>query len=76
MKTIKTTVKFKVPCGLYCNHNPMKRSTPTTRCRFCTEVTKNVFVCVLHNEPLLTEGGVQIYKTFNCLAAVKEVSDE
>lgn len=66
MKQLKTTVCYNVPEGFYCNHS-MRKSTPLTRCRFCTEVSKANFVCVLHNEPLLLESGALIYKTKACL---------
>lgn len=73
MKTLKTTVTYRVPCGLYCNHN-MQRSTVTTRCRFCTEISRGRFVCVLHNEPLTTNGDL-INKTRMCLAKARTVED-
>lgn len=65
----KATVKVthRVPGGLYCNHH-MRKSTHLTRCRFCTDLKKDGFVCVLYNEPLAVESGVLIQKTSDCLA--------
>lgn len=74
MRLLTVRVTFRVPEGLNCNHD-MKKSTPATRCRFCTEVNKGNFVCVLHNEPLLVAGGIMIQKTKKCLQAVKEIQD-
>ena len=72
MQRITTKLTYYVPKGLYCNLK-MAKTTPATRCRFCTEVTKSNFVCALHNEPLLLEAGYLIQKTKDCLAAVKEI---
>jgi hypothetical protein len=66
MRKIKTTLEYLVPDGLYCNHK-MAKSNPSTRCRFCTEVSKGVFVCVIHNLPLLVESGYLILKTVECM---------
>lgn len=67
MRRQKTIVIHLVPRGPYCNIQK------TARCRFCTEVKKNVFVCVLYNEPL--EGSALIYKTDQCLNKVGTVED-
>lgn len=65
MHTIRVNVTVKVPNGFYCNFARQK-STPTTRCRFCTEIQKGIFVCVLYNAPLLVEAAVLILKTQKC----------
>lgn len=74
MIRMTSTVTYKVPRGLYCNHK-MKKSTPLTRCRFCTEIYKGNFVCVLHNEPLNVLNGILIQKTPACLSKCKVVDD-
>ena len=74
MKKLTATVTFKVPDGLYCNHS-MQKSTPNTRCRFCTDLGKGVFVCVLHNEPLAVMSGYLISKTKACIAKQGTVED-
>lgn len=65
MKTLKTTITYKVPDHEYCNHT-MQKSTPHTRCRFCTDIGKNTFVCVLHNQPLAVVSGVLVQKCEEC----------
>ena len=75
MVRMTTTVNYKVPRGLYCNHQ-MKKSTPLTRCRFCTEVQKGSFTCVLHNDQLNVLNGVLIQKSPACLSKRKVVEDE
>lgn len=69
MKKIKTTVTYKVSDGFYCNlrQKAWKNFPPEQRCRFCTQVTKNNFVCVLHNIPLVVEEGSLIKKAEQCL---------
>lgn len=74
MVRMTTTVKYKVPRGLYCNHQ-MKKSTPLTRCRFCTEVRKGSFTCVLHNDQLNVLNGILIQKSPACLGKCKVVED-
>lgn len=74
MIRMTTTVNYKVPRGLYCNHQ-MKKSTPLTRCRFCTEVYKGSFVCVLHNDQLNVLNGILIQKSPACLSKCKIVED-
>lgn len=65
MKRMTTTVSYKVPKGWYCNHT-MHKSTPLTRCRFCTDLGKGVFTCVLYNEPLTVTEGALIHKAEGC----------
>ena len=72
MRKITVKVTCFIPEGMYCNHE-LAKSKPTTRCRFCTEVAKAHFVCVLHNEPLLLEEGILIRKGRGCMTSVKEV---
>lgn len=69
MKKIKTTVTYKVSDGFYCNlrQEAWKNFPPEKRCRFCTQVTKNNFVCVLHNMPLVVEEGCLIRKAQQCM---------
>lgn len=74
MKKLTTTVTYKVPKGLYCNHS-MQKSTHSTRCRFCTDLGKGRFTCVLHNMPLDLMEGILIYKTDACLAQQGTVED-
>lgn len=64
MISLTTVVKYKVPFGRYCNHAINKTAL---RCRFCVEHKKGIFICVLHNEPLLVEQGFVCYKASNCL---------
>lgn len=66
MKKLTTTVTYKAPNGLYCNHT-MQKSTPLTRCRFCTDLGKYGFTCVLHNEQVASIG-VLIQKSAKCLS--------
>lgn len=65
MKTMTTTVTYKVPDGLYCNHK-LQKSTPLTRCRFCTDLGKGMFTCVLYNDPLSVYSGALILKSERC----------
>lgn len=74
MIRMTTTVNYKVPRGLYCNHQ-MEKSTPLTRCRFCTEVSKGSFTCVLYNDQL-NVNGILIQKSPACLSKCKVVEDE
>ena len=67
MKKVRVTVTYRVPSGLLCNHTPHK-STASTRCRFCTDLGRGIFICVLYNEPLSVSRGVLIMKTAACLA--------
>lgn len=66
MKTVTTTVKYKVPRGPYCNHT-MQKSTILTRCRFCTEVKKGAYTCAMYNQPLAVVDGTLILKEDRCL---------
>jgi hypothetical protein len=76
MRKIVTKVTFLVPDGIHCNHaNSGPKPNPTKRCRFCTEVSKGSYVCVLYNMPLLLESGYLVQKTNDCLRAAKEVRD-
>lgn len=69
MKKIKTTVTYKVSDGFYCNlrQESHKGFPVNQRCRFCTQVSKNNFVCVLHNMPLVVEEGCLIRKDKACI---------
>ena len=73
MIRMTTTVNYKVPSGLYCNHQ-IEKSTPLTRCRFCTEVQKGSFTCVLHNDQL-NVNGILIQKSPACLSKCNVVED-
>lgn len=73
MKKLTTTVTYKVPAGLYCNHN-MQKSTPLTRCRFCTDLGKYGYTCVLHNVQLATMGPL-INKCDACMKKQGTVED-
>ena len=66
MRKLKSTITYKVPNGLYCNHN-LHGIKP--RCRFCTEFKKGLFVCVLHNQTLVVDQAVLILKCKDCLNA-------
>jgi hypothetical protein len=74
MKRLTTKVTYKVPIGPYCNHT-MQKSTPLTRCRFCTDLGKYGFTCVLHNEQLAVLGGKLISKCEACFSQQGIVSD-
>lgn len=69
MKKINTTVTYRVSDGNYCNlrQESHKGFPANQRCRFCTQVTKNNFVCVLHNMPLVVEEGCLIRKAQACM---------
>jgi len=73
MKRLTTKVTYKVPIGPYCNHDN-KKSTPLTRCRFCTDLGKHGFTCVLHNVQLASVG-VMIQKCEGCLKKQGTVVD-
>ncbi len=73
MKRLTTKVTYKVPIGPYCNHT-MQKSTPLTRCRFCTDLGKYGFTCVLHNEQLASMG-VLINKCDSCMKKQGVVED-
>ena len=73
MKRLTTKVTYKVPIGPYCNHDN-KKSTPLTRCRFCTDLGKYGFTCVLHNEQLASMG-VLINKCDSCMKKQGIVED-
>lgn len=70
MMTLKTTVKYKVPVGMYCYYECNKKSP---RCRFCVEHKKGIFICVLHNEPLAVEQGYLAIKTTGCMKGVSSI---
>lgn len=74
MKKLTTTVTYKVPKGMYCNHE-MKKSTSFTRCRFATDLGKHGFTCVLHNEPLAVYCGNLLSKCDACFSQHGIVSD-
>lgn len=69
MKKITTTVTHRVSDGQYCNLSPTRyKNFPIEqRCRFCTNVGKSTFVCVMHNLPLVVEEGCLIRKAPQCL---------
>jgi len=69
MKKIKTTVSYKVSDGMYCNLRSEKHKgfPAEQRCRFCTNLGKDGFVCVLHNMLLAVEEGCMIRKTQACM---------
>ena len=74
MKRLTTKVTYKVPIGPYCNHT-MQKSTSLTRCRFCTDLGKGKFTCVLHNDQLALLGGALIQKSPACAAKQGVVGD-
>lgn len=74
MKKQTTTVTYKVPKGMYCNHK-LQKSTPSTRCRFCTDLGKGAFTCVLYNLPLDVMEGKLIYKATPCMKQEGTVED-
>lgn len=82
MRKIKTTVTYKVSDGNYCNLRTEKHKgfPADQRCRFCTNLGKDGFVCVLHNMPLSLEEGGMIYKSSACMRNMAyksvEVPDE
>ena len=69
MKKIETTVTYKVSDGCYCNLRQEKHKgfPANQRCRFCTNLGKDRFVCVLHNIPLVVEEGCLIRKAQACM---------
>ncbi len=69
MKKIETTVTYKVSDGCHCNlrRESHKRFPADQRCRFCTNLGKDGFVCVLHNVPLVVEEGCLIRKAQACM---------
>lgn len=68
MYKLTTTVKYRVSTHGYCNLKIVKdKGFPASnRCRFCTNLGKKGFVCVLHNERLAVEDGFLIKKTDAC----------
>lgn len=68
MKRLQSAVRYLVPDHQFCNHF-LDKSTPSTRCRFCTDLGKGTYVCVLHNQPLSVHNGVLILKTDACIRA-------
>lgn len=74
MKRLTTKVTYKVPIGPYCNHDN-KKSTPLTRCRFCTDLGRGKFTCVLHNDQLALLGGALIQKSPACMSKQGVVED-
>lgn len=74
MKRLTTKVTYKVPIGPYCNHDN-KKSTPLTRCRFCTDLGRGKFTCVLHNDQLALLGGALIQKSLACMSKQGMVED-
>ena len=75
MRKLKTTVTYKVSDGGYCNlrFERHKGFPADQRCRFCTNLGKNGFVCVLHNMPLVVEEGCLIRKTQACMACKSQI---
>lgn len=69
MKKIKTSVTYRVSDGNYCNlrQESHKGFPANQRCRFCTNLGKGAFVCVLHNMPLVVEEGCLIRKDKACI---------
>lgn len=68
MKKVTTNVTYRVSDGLYCNlkEERHKNFPVDQRCRFCTDVGKRTFVCVMHNVPLVVEDGCLIHKAPQC----------
>ena len=69
MKRLHSKLSYLVPTHDYCNHSLMGASTIHTRCRFCTEVAKGSFTCVLHNDILAVEQGAMVRKSEACSKA-------
>ena len=69
MKTIKSTVSYRVPHWNYCNVDRFDvDGTPSKQvCQFCIK-TKGGYRCALYDQPLMSDG-VQIRKTPQCCKA-------
>lgn len=69
MKTIKSTISYRVPHWNYCNVDRFDiDATPSKQvCQFCIK-TKNAYHCVLYNQPLMSDG-TQISKVRQCCRA-------
>lgn len=69
MKTIKSTVAYKVPNWNYCNVDRLDiDATPSKQvCQFCIK-TKDGHRCALYNQPLMSDG-TQIGKLTQCCRA-------
>lgn len=69
MKTIKSTVSYKVPHWNYCNvdHFDIDATPSKQVCQFCIK-TKDGYRCALYNQPLMFDG-VQIKKHTACCRA-------
>lgn len=69
MKTIKSTVAYKVPHWNFCNVDRFDiDATPSKQvCQFCIK-TKDGYRCALYNQPLVSDG-TQIQKVRQCCKA-------
>lgn len=69
MKTIKSTVTYKVPHWNFCNVDRFDMdATPSKQvCQFCVK-TKDGHRCMLYNQPLMSDG-IQIKKVPQCCKA-------
>ncbi len=75
MQKVKVEVTLKVPYGGYCNYEAVRfRGMPADkRCRFCTEVKKGSYKCVLHDENLSFIHGALVQKCESCMRHAKKV---
>lgn len=73
MRKRTARVNFKLPSWQYCNHQSLWHPYKADRnmCRFCTK-TKQGYLCVLDNLPLLQEGEL-IMKHHICLKGTGDV---
>ena len=73
MKSVFSKVSYMVNSENICNLGTSMKPSKE-RCRFAVEQKRNVFICVLWNQPLLTDGTL-IHKCQKCIretAGVKE----
>lgn len=71
MNTTKITLSqfsYRVPDWEFCNCRVGTKPSKDL-CRFCVEVRKNCYVCVLHNMPLSTDAGFVVNKATTCRKA-------
>lgn len=73
MKKVTTTLSYHISSGKYCNIKTENHHgfPADQRCRFCTNLGKGKFICVIHNKPLVIEDGCLIQKCASCLKNMK-----
>ncbi len=74
MKSISTTVHYKVPTWDYCNISVLGK-VGKTNCRFCVKHGKG-YVCVMYNMPLSMSDGIMIDKEPRCIKATLGIRQE